>query len=180
MVKAKWKKEEARKVWDYWYPIVYGFFYRRLNDRHFVEDLTASTINALLLEENIKDPKVFIWQTARNQLINYIRDNNKRPVTLSLEYEYMAEKYSKELEVSLDNESYHYQSKVKQLTDCCQRSLKDQDYDIVMRSIVQNQRSLEIGNELNESPDAIRKKLQKALLKLKTECTDLWIEINLS
>ena len=39
----------SKSLWDEYYAKVYGYFYRRLDDKFLVEDLTAETLNDFFL-----------------------------------------------------------------------------------------------------------------------------------
>lgn len=181
-------EQEAREAWDYWYPLVYGFFYRRVGNRIDVEELTASTITALLLKEDVQNPKAFIWQTAKNQLIEYIKQKNKTPTIVNLDSLFGLEVESEEQEQELiaakwsstsldDSYSDHFLQKVEQLKKCIQTQVKEQDYQIVMASLIYEKNSTQISQETGIKPATVRQKLRRAISKIKKSCFSLWQEI---
>jgi RNA polymerase sigma factor (sigma-70 family) len=172
-------RKDVVEAWNYWYPLVYGYFYRRVNNPTDVEDLTANTLNAFFMKAEIENDKGFVWQTAKNQLYKYIESKKLIPDMINLDDNYDAEKqtyayFEEHIETKY---SVHYREKMKQLLDCCRKQLNKQDYEIVFSSIIDNQNSTEIGNDLNISPATIRQKLKRSIIKLKKGCTTLWIEL---
>jgi DNA-directed RNA polymerase specialized sigma24 family protein len=65
--------------WEIYYPKVYGYFFRRLNNRLDVEDLTSLVLSqffqTLLDQEKasrILNQNAYLWKIARNQLATFI------------------------------------------------------------------------------------------------------------
>ncbi|GAB4143234.1 MAG: hypothetical protein OHK0017_00330 [Patescibacteria group bacterium] len=176
----KISEQEAKEAWDYWYPLVYGYFFRRLNAREDVEDLTANTLSALLLHEDVKNPRAFVWQTARNQLVEFIKQKSKAPKLVNLDSaEFMLENYQVEEHLYDENEySDDYKEKVLRVTQCIENSLKDEDYRIVRLSILENRNSTEVGELMEMKAATVRQKLKRAILKLKEKCIQIWTELS--
>ena len=85
-------RKDIVEGWNYWYPLVYGYFYRRMNNRDDVEDLTANTLNAFFMKEGVQNDKGFVWQTAKNQLYKYIEAKKMIPDMINLDDNFDAEK----------------------------------------------------------------------------------------
>lgn len=173
---------EINQAWEYWYPLVYGYFFRRVNSKEDVEDLTANTLSALFLKPDVQNPKGFVWQTAKNQLYKYIEQKQKNPDSLDFQdskVEYMTAQMSYEMYPKNDEElenmrSPHYQAKIDQVIECCKNKLKEEDYKLVFFSIVENHSSTEISQKLNLKADTVRQKLKRSISKLKMHCVELW------
>jgi RNA polymerase sigma factor (sigma-70 family) len=173
-------RKDIVEGWNYWYPLVYGYFYRRLNNRDDVEDLTANTLNAFFMKEGVQNDKGFVWQTAKNQLYKYIESKKMIPEMINLDDNFDAEKQTYTyFEENIENKySAHYRAKMKQLLECCKKQLNKDDFQIVFSSIIDNQNSTEIATEYKIKPATVRQKLKRSIIKLKKGCTTLWIEIN--
>ena len=172
-------RKDIVEGWNYWYPLVYGYFYRRMNNRDDVEDLTANTLNAFFMKEGVQNDKGFVWQTAKNQLYKYIEAKKMIPDMINLDDNFDAEKQAYTyFEENIENKySNHYRAKMRQLLDCCKKNLNTEDYNIVFSSIVDNQNSTEIAVEFKLKPATVRQKLKRSIIKLKKGCTTLWIEL---
>ncbi|MEM1312085.1 MAG: sigma-70 family RNA polymerase sigma factor [Patescibacteria group bacterium] len=172
-------RNDVIEAWNYWYPLVYGYFYRRVNNQTDVEDLTANTLNAFFMKAEVRNDKGFIWQTAKNQLYKYIESKKLIPdmINLNENLDVQKQTYAYFEEHIETKYSSHYSQKIKQLLDCCKKQLSKQDYGIVFSSIIDNQNSSEIGKYLNINPATIRQKLKRSITKLKKGCTTLWIEL---
>lgn len=181
MIDSPISSSQVSQAWDYWYPLVYGYFYRRVNVREDVEDLTANTLAALFIKEDVQNPKAFVWQTAKNQLYKYINTKSKLPKTVDFQEE-IVEHFVTDSEYSPDLEfdevySPRFESKIQQLVECCQNQLSVDDYKMVCVSILENKNSTQIGEEFNLKPNTVRQKLKRCFAKLKQECVELWIDL---
>ena len=179
MLESDCSRSDIEKLWDHWYPLVYGYFYRRVNNREDVEDLTANTMTAFLTKADVVNPKGFVWQTAKNQLYKYISQKSDKPSIVELHDNHEEqerfisfEEFEEEIE---DKYSDHYQAKINQLVECCKKQLSDDDYKIVYMSIVDDCNSTQIGEEFSIKPATVRQKIKRSFDKLKQHCTDMWV-----
>lgn len=180
MIDSPIKKGTEHEAWEYWYPLVFGYFYRRVNKRHDVEDLTANTLNALFLKKDVQNPKGFIWQTARNQLYKYITQKQTEFSTINIdEYEHLTGQWKEEVEELDIPNSAHFESKLEQLKACLNTHLEGDDLAIVTLAINENKNSTEIGEELHIKPATVRQKIRRSFLKLKESCNSLWLELSI-
>lgn len=166
-------ESEANKIWERWYPLVYGYFFRRINKRQDVEEMTANTISSLILKEGVTNPQAFTWQTARNQLKLYYTKKAKQPGIVNIE------------DLSLETESFKHSDKVysenylafiNRLKDCLSRNLSDLEKKIVNMAVVEEEKSNYIAETLNLKPATVRQKLRRSILKLKEKCVGIWSE----
>jgi len=193
MLETGINKNQIIESWDYWYPLVFGYFYRRLNNRQDVEDLTSNTLTALFLNSEVTNPRGFIWQTARNQLYKFIDQKTKNPHPVSLDIQDHQNSFGDYPETfgftnrdsafanlddsDLENKySDHYQAKIDQLIGCCRNHLEEKDYQIVCLSIMEEKNSTQIAQAFNLKPATVRQKLKRCLGKLKQSCLELWLE----
>lgn len=184
MIDSPISSSQVSQAWDYWYPLIYGYFYRRVDVREDVEDLTANTLAALFIKEDVQNPKAFVWQTAKNQLYKYISAKSQLPKTVDFQEE-IVEHFVTDRGYSLDLEfdevySPHFESKIQQLVECCQNQLSTDDYKMVCVSILESKNSTQIGEEFNLKPNTVRQKLKRCFAKLKQECVELWIDLKMN
>ncbi len=184
MLDSEISKKDISEAWDYWYPLVYGYFYRRLNNQQDVEDLTSNVLTAFFLAENVENPKGFIWQTAKNQQYKFIDNKNRSPFTVILEEntDFQTQDYAhfESVEENENKYSEHYEAKIQQLIECCKKQLTGEDYNIVAESIIDNKNSTQIGIKYNLKSATVRQKLKRSFSKLKSGCTELWISFKQS
>jgi RNA polymerase sigma factor (sigma-70 family) len=178
--KSKMSPEQIQEAWNYWYPLVYGYFFRRINSRDDVEDLTSVTLTALFTKDDVKNPKGFVWQTARNQLNKYIEKKSSSPTYITLDE--VSENY---LSSSIKNTpgydeqepdvvSPWYLEKKKRLIECIENNLKEEAQEIVKLSLIEEKNSTQIGQILEIKPATVRQKLKRSIQKLRKECKTNW------
>lgn len=176
--------QDVNKAWEYWYPLVYGYFFRRVNNQTDVEDLTANTLTALLTNSEVQNPKAFVWQTAKNQLYKFIQQKANTPYSMDMQSpdsEHIINQHSLHHqsiaydENELDQlRSPHYMEKMTQLIECCKNQLTTEDYQLVCASIIDNKNSTELGQIFQIKANTIRQKLKRNFDKLRKHCTELW------
>lgn len=161
---------ELKKQWLYWYPRVYGYFYKRIGQKYEIEELTANTLNTVFLAQNIKDFKAYLWKVAHNYLVRYINTKNLEPMTISLDDS--MEFVDQRLE---NTTSRRYNGKLEQLKKCIQNQIKDEhERQLLDLCIQQEKNSTEVGKLLNLNPGNVRQKLFRTLKKLRESCRQLW------
>jgi RNA polymerase sigma factor (sigma-70 family) len=163
-------------IWNEYYPKVYGYFFKRVDNKNDVDDLTSLVMEKYLnlfqdseKANQVTNKHAYLWKIANNQLADFIKNKQKRIVTIGLNDELFS------LEVELEkNYSSRYLDKFSCLIDCMRESLKDQDLRIVQMSFLEEFNSKEIGQILNLTSENVRKKLSRSISKLKTSCRDIW------
>ncbi len=167
---------QLEKMWEEYYPKVFGYFYRRVNTREDVEDLTSIVMQKFLdvmseRGEEIKSPNGYLWKMANNQLNYFINTKSKLPISVSTSEEYDS------IDTSLDNyRSQNYKQKVESLMDCIKKVLKGVDFEIIKESLVEDKKSYEVAGELGLTADNVRQRLSRGLAKVRKKCGDLWFE----
>lgn len=175
------QQDNIESAWMYWYPKVYAYFYKRVNDRFFVEELTAQTMNTAFTAQNVRIFHAYMWKVAHNYLVKYINTKQVQPMPVSLE-DYMLGDDTKANQFMLDESadnivSSNYNSKLDQLKICIKNNISSpDDQNLIELCIYQEKNSTEVGNLLNINPPAIRKRLSRILSKLRTHCRELWPE----
>ena len=161
--------------WKQYFPKVYGYFFRRIDAKIDVEDLTSlvmeSFINALNNPDKIlSNPNGYLWRVAHNHLVDYIKHKSKQPKTFSLD-----ENFDIVIDESLENHrSDHFQSKVTDVMQCVETNLKGLEYKIVQQVVMYDQKSVDVAKDLNLKPENVRQIVSRSLKKLKAKCLDLW------
>jgi len=169
---------DISKTWDYWYPLVFGFFYRRLNSHEDVEELTANTITALIMNPDVRNPQAYVWQTARQQLYKFIDQKTKTASMVEFDEQTMTHLEAIDyrdmptLQDEADEYPYseHYNAKIAQLMECVQNHLSEYDYELVKSAIVDEKNSTQIGEALQCKPGTVRQRLKRAIDKLRKYC----------
>jgi len=149
--------------------------YSRLNRRNDVEKLTVEVMNQLmfkLAQNEIDEQKLhgLIWTLAHRRLIDFWRKNARKPQPISLESmtDFEAKNATDEFE------SKAFAQRIELLKKCIQATLPATESELVFAWILQEKTSAELGTELNQKPATIRKKLSRALNKIRTACCSIW------
>jgi RNA polymerase sigma factor (sigma-70 family) len=162
--------------WEFYYPKVYGYFFRRLDNRLDVEDLTGSVLfqflDIILDEEKgsrILNKNAYLWKIAHNQLVKFINTRSKNTIFVGLDdnFEIVDEK------AEIQKSSY-YNYRVENLLLCIKQNLNGVDYNIVNLSLVEDRKSPEVAEILSLSADNVRKRLSRSVSKLKDKCKAVW------
>ena len=82
-------EKKLTEVFETYFPKVFGYYYKRLNNRQDVEDLTQISLGIFLIK--LKENKVksdfiagYLWKICRSQLANFINNKSKNPLPISL------------------------------------------------------------------------------------------------
>jgi RNA polymerase sigma factor (sigma-70 family) len=164
--------EELEEKWNYWYPRVYGYFYKRVDYQAEVEDLTANTMNTAFTAKNVLNFQAYIWRVAHNYLVKYINTKNTAPTPISLNEEWVSGEFQVEAEETISD---HYTQKISQLMECVQNNIKDpEEQKLIQLSVMEEKNSTQIATILNLKADNIRQKLSRLLKRLRQKCIQLW------
>ncbi len=178
---------QLQDQWDYWYPRVYGYFYKRVNDKTEVEDLTANTLSTVFMAQNVQNIQAYMWKVAHNYLVKFINTKSTTPMMVALDENIdgwqpseQELKYAQRYEAKYEDESEdrvptHYEQKLNQLKQCILNKLSDPlDLQLIELSIYEEKNSTEIGKLLELKADTVRQKLSRLLKKLRSHCLELW------
>lgn len=160
-------KSLTEKEWNEWYNKVYGYFFRRVDSRSDVEDLTAMTLNSFFLKTDVKNQQGLIWVIARNKLTDFIRAKQKN---YAVSFENLPENLMSQTDVYSDT----YQNRIEHLKECVKKNLKEQDYSIVELCAISDFSSEVVAAQLNLSPANVRQKLSRSLKKVREICRKVW------
>jgi RNA polymerase sigma factor (sigma-70 family) len=159
--------------WMYWYPRVYAYFYRRVNSKFEVEELTANTMNTSFMAKDVLNFQAYLWRVAHNYLVKYINTKTTSPMIVSLHDNTGSEDgFDEEVE---NQQASHFEDKLKNLKLCIQNHIqKPEDQKLIELCIYEEKNSTEVANILNIKSDNVRQKLSRLLRKLKQNCLELW------
>ncbi len=172
-------QSEAHKLWFTYYPKVYGYYFRRVNVKEDVEDLTSlvltNFINKITDSSNsIQNPHGYLWRSAHNHLVNYIRAKSKRPAMVGIEGD-VIDVIDQDIE---NHRSQHYKDKIKHIMRCVKNNLEGLDLKIVEEVVMMDKKSVDVAKVFGLTADTTRQKLSRGLKKLRAKCLDLWQTLN--
>jgi len=162
--------------WEIYYPKVYGYFFRRLNNRLDVEDLTSLVLFQFF--QTLADPQkssrilnqnAYLWKIARNQLATFINNKSKQMIIVGLDES--VDSLDSNLETQTSSE---YKIRIEKLLECVKKTLKGLDFSIVNYSLIEDRKSPEVANLLNITAENVRKRLSRSVSKLKAQCRAVW------
>jgi RNA polymerase sigma-70 factor (ECF subfamily) len=172
---------QIENEWKEYYPKVYAYFYKRVENRFEVEELTSLTMNTTFIARH-KLKKVqhfhgYLWKVAHNYLVSYIKRKNLEPLSLSLDLSEFVETSDNSWvpDPSYENlRSQNYSQKLAQLKQCIQNCLNESEKKLIDLTIYQELTSRQVGQAMGLAPEAVRKRLQRTISKLKVHCLQLW------
>jgi RNA polymerase sigma factor (sigma-70 family) len=172
-------KNVTSEEWEYWYSRVYAYFYKRVNGKYEVEELTSQTLTTAFLAENVLNFKAYTWKVAHNYLVKYIQTKNLDPMPVSWDENLdlaNATLPKWHIEESFETQtSDNYNSKLNQLLDCIRQNIsKPQDCQILELAIYEEKNSTQIAEIVGLNADNVRQKLSRNIKKIRTTCIDLW------
>jgi RNA polymerase sigma factor (sigma-70 family) len=172
--------QNLQNIWNEYYPKVYGYFFKRVDNKTDVEDLTSITmeryLNIFIDEQKavrVTNKHAYLWKIANNQLADFITSKQKRFISLGLNDDIS------DLNLEAEKQySSRYEDKISCLSACIKESLKDPEAKIVEMSFLEEMTSVQIGNYFGITPENVRKKISRSITKLKTACRDIWAACN--
>jgi RNA polymerase sigma factor (sigma-70 family) len=167
---------DSTHAWETYYPSVYGYFFRRVEQRQDVEDLTCLVLEDFLQVlsspekmQRIQNIHAYLWRIAHNYLADFIDHKTKRQLPISLD-----ENLERIDQMVDEKRSDQYQHRVTHLLECMKKELRGEDYTIVQLSVIEDLKSSKIGEQLSLKAENVRKKLSRALQKLRERCRAVW------
>ncbi|MFA7663070.1 MAG: RNA polymerase sigma factor [Patescibacteria group bacterium] len=164
---AKGDSDAFGKIYENYITKIYRFIFFKVSSKEIAEDLASQVFYKLLT--TIKNPEVkienlqaFLYQIARNLVIDYYRQNNK---TVDLEDDIIdteissQEKIIEKIDLKADIE------KVRQALD----GMKEEYRDLIIWYYLEGLQAQEIAGFLNKTPGAVRVLIHRALNQLKTK-----------
>ena len=140
-------QNEIEKIWLKYHPKIYGYYFKRLNHREDVEDLTATCLTIFVekmisSDQKIDKPEAFLWKIIYNQFNEFIRQKYRLP-------------------------------KINQLDDSCD-TINIDLIEFLEEVYLKGSRSSDLAKKWNLKPDNVRQRLKRAVDKLKKLKISLW------
>lgn len=162
-------------MFELYYPKLYGYFFRRVNNKADVEDLAMVTITnffEVIQKKDLEFPANYLWKIAHNQLVNFYSFNSKHKMPIGFDD---LETIDKLIDVGVENNrSPYFTLRVETLLKCMQNHLDKVEYDLVQASIFAGKNSTELAAETGLKADNIRQKLHRIFKKTKDKCKKIW------
>jgi|LakMenEpi03Aug12_release.lakeMendotaPanAssembly.Ray.scaffolds.fasta_scaffold78519_4 DNA-directed RNA polymerase specialized sigma24 family protein len=132
------KKTISLDDWQYWYSRVYAYFYRRVNSKYEVEELTSQTLNTIFLANNITNFPAYTWKVAHNYLVKYIKLKSLEPMPVAWDENLDLKNSSLpnwQIDLQIEQKiSETYKQKIDKLLGCINNHLSDKlDQSILKR-----------------------------------------------
>lgn len=139
-----------------YYNKIYGFFFRRLNNKSVIEDLTQDTVTDFMMTKTkIRNENAFLYKIARNKLNQHLRNKMSQNKEMALsEYDSASD--------DSDNDQY---KELKEKLQLYLKQLNPNDSEIIELSVMCDFSSKRVAQELGIKPDAARQRLSRSLQK---------------
>jgi RNA polymerase sigma factor (sigma-70 family) len=163
--------QTIEQLWEMYYPKVYGYFYRRVNNLQDIQDLTSVVLTQFLTKlvddtQDIQKPNAFLWKVAYFHLVDFIDNKSKKPIPISIDDDFEA---PTEIENKLQSEELN--TKLEKILIFAQVSLSDEEYTIFSRSYLDGDRIMDIAHDLDLKANTVTVKLKRIINKLKEHST---------
>lgn len=159
---------QLNALWGEYYPRVFAYFFKRVNNYQDCEELAANSMTIFLnkIEQgnlNLDNYYGYLWKIARTQLVNHIRSKNNKPLlnTLLEDEDFEVSDLEKKL-------SKQYETLVLSVFDQAKHILNSEEFYLLKLSYQEGKNSPQIAQELSLNTAAIRKRLSRIISKLKT------------
>ncbi|MEI6728211.1 MAG: sigma-70 family RNA polymerase sigma factor [bacterium] len=162
-------------MFELYYPKLYGYFFRRINNKADVEDLVMVTITnffEVIKKKDLEFPANYLWKIAHNQLVNFYSFNSIHKMPIGFED---IETIDKLIDSGVENNrSPYFTLRLETLLNCMQNYLQQEEYSLVQASIFEGKSSIELATETGLKADNIRQKLHRIFKKTKDKCKKIW------
>lgn len=158
-------KKKFEKIYDKYIDQIYRFIFLKVSSQEIAEDLTSEVfLKAFEIfkkgEKEIKNERAFLYQIARNLVIDFYRDRARFKIIPTSDCkEIMDENQNLEQKIFLDSEI----EKIRETIS----SLKNEYQDVILLRYVDDLKIPEIAEILKKSEQNIRVLLHRALKSLR-------------
>lgn len=159
-------KEAFGQVYDLYVDKIYRFIYFRVPSEEIAQDLTSDCFLKVFQyltkdTSRIESLKAFIYQVARNLVIDYYRARDKRPISIEneLTYEIAAKESNQEEKIEINFQLKEVERALTQI--------KDEWREIIILRYIEDYSIKEIAQILEKSEGAIRVLVHRALKALR-------------
>jgi len=162
-------RKQFGKIYDQYINKIYRFIFLKVNSQEIAEDLTSEVFvrswDKFRIGEDIQNIQAFLYQVARNLVIDHYRERDENRTIL------VEEIWAPDLRVDLEKEA-QIDSEMSQARFALSKINEDYADVIVWRYLDQLSTS-EIAKILNKSEGAVRVTLHRALKELRKNLEDL-------
>jgi RNA polymerase sigma-70 factor, ECF subfamily len=156
-------QKKFSKIYDTYVESIYRFIYIKVNSQEIAQDLTSDVFLKVwksYQKQKLKNPRAFLYTTARHTIIDYYR-TNKTTISIDsvIEIEDSSQNIAKTEEISSDIAVI--QGKIK--------NLKEDYQNIVILRYVDDLSIAEISKVLEKSKGATRTLLSRAISELRKQ-----------
>jgi RNA polymerase sigma-70 factor (ECF subfamily) len=164
-------RKEFSKIYDKYIDKIYRFIFLKVNSPEVAEDLTSETFlrgwqayktqNSKLKAQNkIENPPAFLYQIARNLVVDYYREKGRAQV-VSADYRIIDPRINLEEKANLNSELEEVRRALA--------NLKDEYQDVIIYRYLDELSVPEITKIMGKSEGTIRVLLHRALAALRNE-----------
>ena len=156
----------TQENWNEWYDKIFGYYYLRVTDRSIVESLTAEVVTDFFMyKSEVQNESALIYKIASNRFKKYLRQKSNTPKHEDID------NHDKQMD---GYGSYADNSNLLELKDEISKYyeyLSDSDKEIIELCVMCDFSSQRAADELDISPSAVRKRLSRAISRLKKQLT---------
>jgi len=165
-------RKEFSKIYDKYIGKIYRFVFLKVNSPEVAEDLTSETFlkGWVAFREQNSDPKnqnhidnppAFLYQIARNLVVDYYREKGKTQIVPAEDYRIIDPRINLEERANLNSD---FEGVRRALNN-----LKEDYQDVIIYRYLDELSVPEIAKIVQKSEDAVRVSLHRALKSLKNE-----------
>jgi len=165
-------RKEFSKIYDKYIDKIYRFVFLKVNSPEVAEDLTSETFlkGWVAFREQNSDPKnqnhidnppAFLYQIARNLVVDYYREKGKTQIVPAEDYRIIDPRINLEERANLNSD---FEGVRRALNN-----LKEDYQDVIIYRYLDELSVPEIAKIVQKSEDAVRVSLHRALKSLKNE-----------
>jgi RNA polymerase sigma factor (sigma-70 family) len=167
-------KQKINQTREDYFPKVYGYFFKRVENRTEIEDLTSSTMLAfisIIAQKKVVNPHGLIWKIARNQFLKFLKQKYRYQKNVSSQLpENITANNQDALERYYRQDLYH---KLQKVLIKAKKILKDHEYYLIQEVYLKERQPIEVAREMNLKPATLRQRLKRSTDKVR----HLWQDI---
>jgi RNA polymerase sigma factor (sigma-70 family) len=173
-------EKKLQEMWNEYYPKVYGYFFKRLDIREDIEELTSNVVTQFLMditneEKNIKHPHGYLWKMSYFQFTNFIHTKSHKLNYTPIE--------DAEISIPAESEDFlssqNYKKTAQELLMCIKDGLTMDEYRLVEKVYLEEKTRIEVAEIMNLKPEAVRQRLKRVMDKIRKQCAQIW-KLNLA
>jgi len=157
------------KIYDRYVEKIYRFIFLKVNSQEIAEDLCSETFlkgwEAYKQNQDIENPQAFLYQIARNLVIDFYREKGQAKV-ISAEYREIIDPRANLEEKALSRSDL---DRVR----LALKNLKENYQEVIIWHYIDDLSVSEMAKLLDKSEEAIRVTLHRALKALKNELNQI-------